>query len=104
MTDKTKKETAEQKLLKMIETTSGGVEQAKAEQKVLKKQTFLSILKTINQILTIGVVCSVIFLGYEIFNGMQVLSQDVRFSTDQKMSNKVMGVETTIPAFQNVSY
>ncbi len=103
MSDKNKKETAEQKLLKMIET-AGGNQQVKAEQKVLKKQTFLSVLKMVNQILTIGVVCSVVFLAYEIFDGVRVLSGDINISADQKTSSKVMGVDTTIPTFQNASY
>ena len=63
MIGKSKKETAEQKLLKMIEATSDSGQKAKTEQKVLKKQTLLSVLKTVNQVLTFGVVAAIIFIS-----------------------------------------
>ena len=46
MLAKSNKETAEQKLLKMIEATSG-TGKVKVDQNVLKKQTFLSVLKAL---------------------------------------------------------
>ena len=103
MLAKIKKETAEQKLLKMLEVSSGAG-QARAEQKVLKKQTLLSVLKIVNQLLTAGVIASFVFLAYEVSQGISVLSQDIHISVDHKSSNKVLGVETIIPVFQNVSY
>ena len=98
-----KKETAEQKLLKMIETTSSA-QTVKAQQSVLNKQSLLSVLKTVNQFLMIGLIVAVVFLAYEFFRGVAVLNNQIHISVDQRKSNKVMGVETVIPVFQNVSY
>ena len=99
-----KKETAEQRLLKMIETSSGSVQNAKTQQTVISKRSLLTVLKSVNQVLTIVLLASVAFLAFELLQGFSVLSPKIQINVDQKKSNKVMGVETIIPVFQNVSY
>ena len=98
-------ETAEQKLLKMIETSSGTQSPAiKAEQKVIKKQSFLAVLKTVNNILVAGVVMTGIFFANEIRVGMSLLNRDVHFSTDQKVSKQTLTMDTLVPNIQNISF
>jgi hypothetical protein len=97
-------QTAEQKLLKMIESAGATEVKTKTEQKVLKKQSLLSTLKSLNKILSIGVIISGVYLVYEVYHGIQILNQDIKFTVDSKASKKVFGLETAIPTFQNVSF
>jgi len=62
-----RKETAEQKLLKMIEASSGeNVAAAKTKQKVVKKRDALFLVKFSNSVLVLGVIAAILYLGYEV--------------------------------------
>lgn len=97
-------QTAEQKLLKMIESAGAAEVKTKTEQRVLKKQSLLTTLKSVNKILSLGVLLAAAYLVFEIFHGLQVLNQDISFSADVKASKKVFGVETAVPEFPKASF
>ncbi len=100
-----KKETAEQKLLKMIETNVGPeVSTAKVEQKVVTKQGFLIALKTLNKFLIVGVVVAFLYLANEIRVGVSLLGKDVHFTVDQRTSKQMPGVENLIPTVQSLAF
>lgn len=85
-----KKETAEQKLLKMIEDSSGAdVSVSKTKQKVAKKQNTLSLMKVANKVLIVGVLGSIVFLGNEIISGAALTSKAIEVPAGKKA--KVLG-------------
>ncbi len=100
-----KKETAEQKLLKMIEASGGAtVQSAQAQKKVVKKQGLVSVIKAVNQILFFGVIVSVLFLANQIFAGIRLLSQNTHFDVDRK-ANQNSGTDVNlIPSTQKLSF
>lgn len=76
-----KKETAEQKLLKMIEASSGDAGPgSRARQKTSKRQDALSLLKSVNRILLVLIVVMAVMVGFEIKNGMEIMGQDIRIT------------------------
>ncbi len=79
-----KKETAEQKLLKMIEASSTDASSNKAHQKVLKKQDLLTVLKSINKLLLLGIIFVVCLVGLEIKSGMSLIGKDIKISGGSK--------------------
>lgn len=99
-----KKETAEQKLLKMIEDSSGAdVSVSKTKQKVVKKQNTLSVMKLLNKLLIIGVLGAIAFLGNEIIAGASLTSKNIEIPAAKKA--KVLGGENAQEiAIQRVSY
>src|SRR3972149_7306200 len=94
----TKKETAEQKLLKMIEVSSGGaVTATKTQQKVVKKQNILTIIKTSNLVLMFVVIVSVLLLVNEINGGTHRLGRTVQFSVEGGGVKRVFNPESLVP-------
>ncbi|MBP9853994.1 MAG: hypothetical protein KBD53_03900 [Candidatus Omnitrophica bacterium] len=81
-----KKETAEQKLLKMIEasSTDGIASSNKAHQKVLKKQDLLTVLKSINKLLLVGIIFVGCLVAFEIKSGMTLIGKDIKISAASK--------------------
>ena len=76
------KETAEQKLLKIIEASKkaqAGASAGSALQVAPKKQsrTIAISLQQINYFLIVAVVASLLYLGYELRNGMALLQNDI---------------------------
>ena len=100
-----KKETAEQKLLKMIEVADGApIESARTQKKVHKKQNLIGLIKTINKILFIGVIVAGLFLANEIVAGIRLLGQNPQFDAGQKNVANVAGEENPVPQAQRLSY
>lgn len=101
-----KKETAEQKLLKMIEASAGpgASGSSKAQQAAKKKQNLLSLVKFSNKALMVGVVISAIWLVNEIFAGATLLGRDVKLSAIKGSITKILGDKDLIPLGQNISY
>lgn len=99
-----KKETAEQKLLKMIEDSSGGdVSASKTKQKVAKKQNVLSFMKVLNKLLIVGLIASVAFLGNEIIAGATLANKSVEMPEGKK--SRVLGdKEAQMITAQRLSY
>ncbi|MCD4780410.1 MAG: hypothetical protein K8S27_07685 [Candidatus Omnitrophica bacterium] len=85
-----KQETAEQKLLKMIEASAAKkspTPEVQVEQKVKKKISFLTLIKRINLVLII----IVLFVGFELFRGInagtQLLSRKLQLTATVKASS-----------------
>ena len=81
-----KKETAEEKLLKIIEATkkaqdpgSGGGSPSGV---VKRSRRFAVGAKQINLVLVVCVVASLVFLAYEVNSGLSLLREDVNISAD----------------------
>ena len=100
-----KKETAEQKLLKMIEASQseGGVA-VKQKRKTRKKQDALSFIKFFNLLLTLGVIVVIGLLGYELKNGMALVGQPVRFADKMDFSRRGMGSSDMLNVTQKLPY
>lgn len=80
-----KKETAEQKLLKMIEASStDGSASSKARLKVSKKQDLLTVLKSINKFLLLGILLVAGLVGLEFKSGMDLIGKDIQISASSK--------------------
>jgi len=90
------KETAEKKLLKMIEDSGGQGESAdpKAKQRVKKKQNTLSLIRKVNKLLLICVLGSLILLGNEIIAGASLLKSPVKFNVKQKNARRGRNPQT----------
>ena len=81
-----KKETAEEKLLKIIEATKkaqGPVSGGALSSGGAKRPSRLAVtVRQINFFLMVCVVASLFFLGYEVHGGLSLLGQDVNISVD----------------------
>ena len=100
-------QTAEQKLLKMIETSSTPqIAGSQSQQGHLKKQDILVFVKIFNQVLVVGVVVSALFFANEIRLGMMMLNRNVQFVAHSQMNKQslALGVENLIPTIQSVSF
>lgn len=82
MTAKTTKETAEQKLLRMIESSSTAAATAKTQQKVVKKQTLLTVVRLANQLLLVVILVLGAYFVFEIIKGTALLTKKIEFNTD----------------------
>jgi hypothetical protein len=97
-----KKETAEQKLLKMIETSSSstGDVPAKKQQKS-GGFNFYALLRTLNQILMLVSVGGVVFCVNEVMAGMNYMSRAVDvsagMSSNGASAKKDFGLPKTVP-------
>ena len=98
-----KKETAEQKLLKMIEASSGGPTSADAN-KAARKQTFIQFVRTVNRFLMILFVVAVLLVLNELVSGQNFLSKSQDVQIDKKIVKSVMGESNTIPSISGVDY
>lgn len=100
-----KEETAEQKLLKMIEAGSEGKGQSekKSSQKVSQKQNILTVLKTAGKVLMLALILSVLFLGYEIYAGLDLVQQEVEISLEDDFSRSSNSA-LAMPTVQRLSY
>ena len=100
-----KVETAEQKLLKMIEASTGPEAVAlKADQKVVNKQNALVFIKSINQFLIAGVFVAILFFANELRSGIATLNKNFQFSIQQKMSKQNLSVANLVPTVQSLAF
>lgn len=100
-----KKETAEQKLLKIIEATKKAQESSSGNvpSSVGKKRSrFMISMRQVNALLVIAVIASVIYLGYEFQNGVSMLGQEVTIPADQ--TTRQTSPETTVPRSKGLSH
>ena len=98
-----KKETAEQKLLKMIEASSGGPASADVN-KAAKKQTFIPFRRTVNRVLIFLFVVAALLVLNEVVSGQNSLSTSQDIQIDKKMTKSVMNESNTIPSISGVEY
>lgn len=100
-----KTETAEQKLLKMIEASSGGGETVSESQKEFQSQErILSVVKIANKILIVCVLAAVFFLGNEIKTGVQVLGEKIQISGVKTSGSNSFDGAGLVPVIQRISY
>ena len=103
-----KKETAEEKLLKIIEATKkaktvSSAAPAAAPMALAKHSTRLSIsVQQINLLLMVGVLASLLFLGYEVKNGLALLGETVSISVDTKIPKDSLNL--FVPQMKGISY
>jgi hypothetical protein len=74
------KETAEQKLLKIMNKAGASSVNSSGQ----KKFNFTFSMQTLNQLLLAGIVVCVLVLGYELYKGINLLKTDVDLSGDVK--------------------
>ena len=98
-----KKETAEQKLLKMIEASSGGPASVDVN-KAARKQTFIQFVRTVNRVLMVLFVIAVLLVLNELVSGQNFLSKSQDIQIDKKMTKSVMNESNTIPSISGVEY
>ncbi len=100
-----KTETAEQKLLKMIEASSGGGETVSQSQKEFQSQErILSIVKIANKILIVCVLGALLFLGNEIKVGVEVLGKKIQISGAKVSGLSSFDSAGLVPVIQRISY
>ncbi len=75
-----KKESAEQKLLKMIEASSGVSTQTTEIKKVDRNKSMIALVKSVNFCLLIMIFGALLFLGNEVRAGIKGLNQKISFS------------------------
>lgn len=100
------KETAEQKLLKMIETSSSGEAEkaSKTEKKVVKKQNILSLVKTVNKVMLVALIIAIAFLVLEVNSGLALMRTDIRFDAQSIGTVQGAASEDSMPQDRSVSY
>ncbi len=100
-----KKETAEQKLLKMIEASAGsGGGGVKVEKKVQKKIDVVAFLKISNRVLVGVIFITAIFLFNEVRSGMMLLNKGVHFSGVSQVANQSTSDENFFPKVESLSF
>lgn len=98
-----KKETAEQKLLKMIEATSG-VGVAVKQKPVPRKYNALTIIKTVNKVFYVSiVVCGLLFIN-EVRSGIALMGKDVQVDVKSKKTAVKTDMANLIPDQPKVSF
>ena len=99
-----KKETAEQKLLKMIEASGKGAGSSKSQAKVKSKQNVLSVVVAVNRILTFVVAIAIGLLVKEIIEGTQLISKGMDINFTNTANARVLTEENLFPPVQRLSY
>src|SRR3989338_7542588 len=100
-----KEQTAEQKLLQMIESSSAAsaASPSAKEGKFSSQFNILKLIKSLNKILFLVLLGSAAVLAYQIYSGVGLLNQNVSFSVE-KNSKGAKGVSMLIPNVQGVSF
>lgn len=99
------KETAEQKLLKMIEASAGpSLVPSRAKQKVAKRRGLLAMLRVVNKVLIVGVFVSLFFLVSEVAMGARLLNKKIKFDSVNASGRKNYSVDDLIPTVQSAAY
>lgn len=96
------KETAEQKLLKMMQKFSSGDTPVANKTSSAPKLVFAFSMQTLNQILMIGIVVCIASLIYEMRSGFSLLNKEVDFSGDIKAPRNVS--DMALPSSKNIKY
>jgi hypothetical protein len=102
-----KKETAEEKLLKIIEATkkakTASAAPAAGSMALAKPSARFSIsVQQINLLLMVGVLASLLFLGYEVKSGLALLGETVSISVDAKVPKDSLNL--IVPQMKGITY
>ena len=95
------KETAEQKLLKMMQK-SGTPGAVVASKPVASKFAFVFSMRTLNQVLMIVIIVCIVGLAYEMRSGSSLLNAEINFSDDVKAPNAIAAI--ALPSGKDVKY
>ncbi|MBU0468685.1 MAG: hypothetical protein KKF78_05910 [Candidatus Omnitrophica bacterium] len=99
------KETAEQKLLKMIEASAGHSSlPAQSKQKVAKRRSVLAMVTVMNKILVVSIFVSLFFLLAEVAAGTSLLNKKFKFDAGQTSGQRTYGDGDLIQPTQSISY
>ena len=99
------KETAEEKLLKMLQKSGAPVSApgaTAASVKPKQKLAFSFSIRLLNQILFIGIICCLAGLVYEMRSGMELISKDINFSDDAKSASAI--ADMAMPSGKDAKY
>ena len=99
-----KAETAEQKLLKMIEASASGTGAPKTAVKFIQKKNLLEGVRTLNNILNVGLIAAVGFLLVEIFQGWQLTHKNLEISKTSGLAQQSFETKNAVPLVQNINY
>ena len=102
-----KKETAEQQLLKLIEASSGAGSVAasvKTTKQVSRKQSLLSVVKTVNRFLLVGIIAVVALLVNEIIGGMELVNKKITFTFKPGSGKNELFSENVIPKIPGITF
>ena len=94
------KESAEEKLLKMMQKTAPVA--VKPSAPVKKKFKFTFTISTLNVLLFLGIFACIIALAYEMRSGFSLLSQAVEFPSESKTDVSLSDI--ALPSAQNADY
>lgn len=95
------KETAEEKLLKMLQKSGAPVAAAAVKAPAKKKASFALSIQTVNQLLLVGIVVAVVALVLQMRNGVALLNKDVDLTSDIQSSSIA---EIALPSTNSVSF
>ena len=99
------KETAEQKLLKMIEASAGhSALPGQSKQKVAERRNVLALVKIGNQVLIVGIFVVLFFLLAEAASGTRLLSKKFKFDAVRTSGQRTFGSDDSMPPVQSISY
>lgn len=101
-----KKETAEQKLLKLIEASAGtgAVAVSKGKQQVIPKQSVLSVIKLVNNVLLIAVCASVLFLIKEVGSGIVLINKRIQFPVNSAIVKNMANATSLVPSVHDLAF
>ena len=103
----TKKETAEQKLLKMIESSSAqksGASSTEMRQRVASKLSFLTWIKRLNIFLILIIIAVAFFLASEIMTGTALVNQTLTINSQAANANQAETISSGGPFKQLAAY
>jgi hypothetical protein len=95
------KESAEEKLLKMMQKSTSSVG-ADPSAPAKKKFSFSFSISTLNTLLFLGIVACIIALGYEMRSGFALLSQDIEFPSGSKADSALSDI--ALPSTPSAAY
>lgn len=97
------KETAEEKLLKMLQKSGAPAAGAKpAAMKSQNKKPFSFSIRFLNQILFLFIVACVVGLVLEMRSGMELINQQVNFTDDVRVPNAI--ADAALPSSRDAKY
>ena len=96
------KESAEEKLLKMMQKTAPVAVKSSVSTPAKKKFSFTFTISTLNAILFLGIFGCMIVLGYEMRSGFSLLSQSFGFPSGSKTDVSLSDI--ALPSSQSADY
>ena len=97
------KESAEQKLLKILETKQGAAPKTSGVQKAKKLSKVKAFsIKNLNKIFILGILACLVILGLEISSGFRLLDHKISFNVDSQNSKNPVSLFS--PEVKSLSY